>query len=67
MSLDVLLYVAMAVALYVAAVAIVRFVERRLGREFGNRSLVFLAVFLLLLVAGLKLIGFPQFFAAFRL
>jgi hypothetical protein len=66
MSLDVALYIGLAITLYVAAVGIVRFVERRVGRDFGNRSLVFLAVFLVLLLIGLKLTGFDAFFAALR-
>jgi hypothetical protein len=62
MSLDIVLYVAVAIALYVFAVQIVRLVERRFGRQFGNRSLVFMLIFLVLLVAGLKIIGFPRLF-----
>lgn len=57
MSLDTVLYVAVAIALYLVAVQIVRLLERRIGRPLGNRSLVFLAVFLVLVVVGLKLAG----------
>ncbi len=60
MNPDVILYIAVAVGLYVAAVQIVRLVERRVGRQFGNRQLVFTLIFLVLLVAGLKLAGFPR-------
>lgn len=60
MNLDVVLYIAVAVALYLAAMQIVRLVERRVGRQFGNRQLVFTLIFLVLLVAGLKLVGFPR-------
>lgn len=65
MSLDVVLYVAVAIALYLVAGRIMRLVERRLGRQFGNRSLVFILIFLMLLVAGLKVIGFPRLFSTF--
>lgn len=59
MSWELLLYVGVAIALYVAADRIVGLVERRVGRRFANRQLLFLVVLLVLLVVGLKLLGLP--------
>jgi predicted PurR-regulated permease PerM len=59
MSWDLLLYIGVAIALYVAADWVVGLVERRLGRRFANRQLLFLVVLLVLLVVGLKLLGLP--------
>lgn len=60
MNLDVVLYVAVAITLYIAAVQLVALVERRVGRQFGNRQLVFTLIFLVLLVVGLRLSGFHR-------
>ena len=65
MSFDTVLYVAVAIALYLVAVQIVRLLERRIGRPLGNRSLVFLVVFLILVVVGLKLADLPGFSGVF--
>lgn len=59
MTLDVILYIVVAIALYVAADRIVGLLERRAGRRFGNRSLLFMIIVLVLLVVGLKLVGIP--------
>lgn len=60
MDLQLLLYVAIATALYVVTDRIVRVIERRTGRTFRHRSLLFVIVVLVLLLAGLKLTGFPR-------
>lgn len=57
MDLDVVLYIAIAVALYVIAERGVSFLERRTGRRFGNRSLLFMAIFLAFMLLALWLLG----------
>ena len=59
MDLDVVLYIAIAVALYVIAERSVRVLERRTGRRFGNRSLLFMVIFLGFMVLALWLVGVP--------
>lgn len=60
MDLELLLLVALAAAMYVIADRIVRLIEKRVGQGFRHRPLLFLVVFLVLLLIGLKLIGFPR-------
>jgi len=57
MDLDVVLYIGIAVALYVVAERGVRFLERRTGRRFASRPLLFMAIFLAFLVLALWLLG----------
>ncbi len=60
MDLQLLLYVAIATALYVVTDRIVRLIERRTGQAFRHRSLLFFVVVLALLLIGMKLTGFPR-------
>lgn len=66
MPLDTVIYVLVAIVFYVAALAVVRLIERRLGRSFANRPLIFLVVFLVLLVVVLKLAGFEGILEVFQ-
>lgn len=50
--LQMLIFLAVGVALYFAADRIVDFLERRAGRRFEYRSLIFLVTFLALLLAA---------------
>jgi predicted PurR-regulated permease PerM len=59
MNLDLVLSIAVAVALYVVAVRGVGFLERRIGRPLGNRSLLLMAIFLAFMVLTLWLVGVP--------
>jgi predicted PurR-regulated permease PerM len=59
MNLDVVLYIAIGIALYVIAERGVRALERRTERRFGNRSLLFMVIFLGFMVLALWLVGVP--------
>lgn len=59
MNLDLVLSIAVAIALYVVAVRGLGFLERRMGRPLGNRSLLLMAIFLAFMVLALWLIGIP--------
>jgi predicted PurR-regulated permease PerM len=59
MDLNVVLYVAIGIALYVIAARGVSFLERRTGRPLGNRSLLLMAIFLGFMVLALWLVGVP--------
>ena len=59
MDLDVVLYIAIGIALYVIAERGVRVIERRTGRRFGSRSLLFMVIFLVFMVLALWLVGLP--------
>lgn len=50
--LQMLIFLVVAVVLYFAADRLIEFLERRAGRRFEYRSLIFLVIFLALLLAA---------------